>query len=64
VNDRPCATVAAQLEKAALEGDTNDVAIALRMVLTLEGIEWQPKPDPAAPAAPIATGGKTGLSSP
>jgi hypothetical protein len=35
--------VATELEKAAIKGDTNDVAMALRMVLTLEGIEWQPK---------------------
>jgi hypothetical protein len=35
--------VAAQFEKAALKGDTKDLAIALRMVLMLEGIEWRPK---------------------
>ncbi len=40
--------VASELEKAAIEGDTIDVAIALRMVLVLEGIEWHPKLDGAA----------------
>jgi len=40
---------AAMLEAAALKGDPKDVAIALRMVLMLEGIEWQqPKSDPVA----------------
>jgi len=32
---------AAMLEAGALKGDTKDIAIALRMVLMLEGIEWQ-----------------------
>ena len=49
--------VAAKLEDAALKGDTNDVAIALRMVLMLEGIEWHPKSDPAA-----VDGRRTGLA--
>jgi hypothetical protein len=37
--------VAAKLDEAAIEGDANDVSIALRMMLMLEGIEWQPKSD-------------------
>jgi hypothetical protein len=36
--------VAAQLEAAALQGDTNDVALALRMVLMLEGVEVSAPP--------------------
>jgi hypothetical protein len=36
-----CANAAAMLEAAALKGDLKDVAIALRMVLMLEGVEWQ-----------------------
>src|SRR5208282_4894070 len=31
---------AAMLEAAALQGDTKDISVALRMVLMLEGIEW------------------------
>jgi hypothetical protein len=32
---------AAMLEAAALKGDPKDVVIALRMVLMLDGVEWQ-----------------------
>jgi hypothetical protein len=49
--------VAAQLEAATLKGDTKDVAIALRMVLTLEGIEWHPKSGRAASPPPWSVEG-------
>jgi hypothetical protein len=35
--------VAAELDKAAAGGDTADLSIALRMALTLEGVECRPK---------------------
>jgi hypothetical protein len=35
--------VAAELDKAAASGDTADVSIALRMALSLEGVECRPK---------------------
>ena len=35
--------VAAQLEKAAAGADVVDVAIALRLALSLEGVECRPK---------------------
>jgi hypothetical protein len=34
---------AAELDKAAAGGDTADLSIALRMALTLEGVECRPK---------------------
>jgi hypothetical protein len=35
--------VAAELAKAVAGGDTADVSIALRMVLSMEGVEYEPK---------------------
>jgi hypothetical protein len=40
--------VAGQLEEAASGGDPKGIGTALVLVLTLEGIEWHPKSDPAA----------------
>ena len=40
--------VAAQLEEAANGGDQKGIGTALVLGLTLEGIEWHPKSDPAA----------------
>jgi len=36
-----CCYVAAQLTEAAAGGDPADVAIALRMVLSIEGVEYR-----------------------
>jgi len=35
--------VAAELDKAAAGGDTANVSIALRMALSLEGVQYRPK---------------------
>jgi hypothetical protein len=35
--------VAAELDKAAAGGDAADVAVALRMALSLEGVECRPR---------------------
>jgi hypothetical protein len=34
--------VAAELDKAAAGADVADVAVALRMVLSMEGVEYRP----------------------
>jgi hypothetical protein len=35
--------VALQLKQAAADGDTTKVAVSLRMVLSMEGVECQPQ---------------------
>jgi hypothetical protein len=42
-NKQPLRHVAAELDKAATGGDAADVSLALRMALSLEGVEWSPK---------------------